>query len=68
MLLSFLVLKMEQLKKHPTLHVCSTAEIKTWGLTLSSIWLRVLLSGSLEIIDVLDFSLAGSDFGSFSIQ
>ena len=43
-------------------------EIKSWGLTLSSIWLRALLSGSLEIIDVLDFSLAGSDFGSLSIQ
>ena len=43
-------------------------EIKSWGLTLSSIWLRALLSGSLEIIDVLDFSLAGTDFDSFSIQ
>ena len=63
---SFLVLKMEQLKK-TCMYV--PLEIISCGLTLlSSVWLRVLLSGCLEVINVWDFSLAGTDFDSFSIQ
>ena len=64
---SFLVLKMEQLKKKTCMYV--PLEIISCGLTLlSSVWLRVLLSGCLEVINVWDLSLAGTDFDSFSIQ